>query len=180
MDEKPPPTLNSLVISLIALSQGLLCIADLSLSYLYKDDLNLSPTQVAMVVSLTHAPWIIKPLWGFVSDCYPILGRRRSPYLFVFGITCSSAWVAMGTVVSSLPAVLATLMLIQVSVCFCNVIGEALVVEESQKSNHNQEEASRYVTLFFGVRSVGTVITAYSGGLLLKWIDKRSVFLIAA
>ena len=172
--------MNSLVISLIALSQGLLCIADLALNYMYKDDLNLSPTQVAMIVSLTNIPWIIKPLWGFISDCYPILGKRRSPYLFLFGIIGSSAWLAMGTVAKSLPTVLITLMIIQVSVCFCNVIGEALVVEESQKCNHNQEEASKFVTLFFGVKSAGTVITAYSGGFLLNWIDKRSVFLIAA
>lgn len=172
--------MNTLVISLIAISQGLLCISDLALSYLYKDDLNLSPAQVALLVSLTNIPWIIKPLWGFISDCYPIFGKRRSPYLFIFGLIGSSAWIAMGTFVNSLPTVLITMIIIEISVCFCNVIGEALVVEESQKCNHDQKNASKYVTLFFGVRSVGTVITAYSGGLLLDWIHKRTLFLIAA
>ena len=85
----------------------------------------------------------------------------------------------MGTVVNSLQSLLISLLLIQVSMCFCNVIGEALVVEESQKNNHEQKYASKYVTMFFGIRSVGTVLTAYLGGILLQFVDKRSIFMIA-
>jgi hypothetical protein len=54
--EKSMMNVNSLVICLIGLSQGLLCISDLALSYLYKDDLKLSPAEVAMLISLTNIP----------------------------------------------------------------------------------------------------------------------------
>lgn len=180
MENKEAFNVNSIVISLIALSQGFLSISDLSLSYLYKDDFSLSPAKVSMLASLTNIPWIIKPLWGFISDCYPILGKRRSPYLVIFGVLGCMCWISMGTFVNSITSCLLTMMLIQISVCFCNVIGEALVVEESQKTKHDQKQASKFVTLFFGVRSLGTVLTAYTGGLLLEIIDKRSVFLITA
>lgn len=60
------------------------------------------------------------------------------------------------------------------------MIGEALIVEESQKTNHEQGQASNYVSLFFGTRAVGTLITAYSSGYLLEVIDKEKVFFITA
>ena len=86
----------------------------------------------------------------------------------------------MGLMARSIASVIIIVIIIQISVCFCNVIGEALVVEESQKNAHNHEDASKYVTLFFGVKSVGTVLTAYSGGILLEYIDKRTIFMITA
>jgi folate/biopterin transporter len=76
--------------------------------------------------------------------------------------------------------VLLPLCLINIGVCFCNVIGEALIVEESQKTNHDQSKASNYVSLFFGTRALGTLITAYSSGYLLEVMDKEKVFLITA
>ena len=60
------------------------------------------------------------------------------------------------------------------------MIGEALIVEESQKNNHDQSQASNYVSLFFCTRAVGTLVTAYSCGYLLEVIDKEKVFLITA
>lgn len=77
---------NVLVICLVAAAQGVLGLSDLSVRYLYKDDLEMSPAEVSMAVSLTNIPWIIKPLWGFTSDCFPIMGRRRAPYLAIFGV----------------------------------------------------------------------------------------------
>ena len=37
-------------------------------------------------------PWVVKPLYGFISDTVPIFGRRRQPYLVACGLV--GAWVA--------------------------------------------------------------------------------------
>lgn len=79
-------SITAVVICLVGISQGFLGLSDLSMSYLYKDDFKMSPASVAFATSLASIPWIIKPLWGFISDCFPIMGRRRSPYLAIFGI----------------------------------------------------------------------------------------------
>jgi folate/biopterin transporter len=187
--DKYKSSINTVVIALIALSQGLLCMADLALSYMYKDDFKLSPAQVALFTSLMTIPWIIKPLWGFISDCCPILGKRRSPYLMIFGITGATCWILLGTSSPSLLLTFVILLVIQTSVCFCNVIGEALVVEESKKvhkfqesleKQENHENASNFVTLFFGARAAGTVLTAYFGGILLDLTSKEFVFTLTA
>jgi MFS family permease len=101
------------------------------MSYFYKDDFGMSPAAVSMANSLTAIPWIIKPFWGFISDCFPIFGYRRKPYLTIFGLVGVSAWVFMALVVNSSWMAIATMVIVQISTAFCNVIGEALVVEES-------------------------------------------------
>mmetsp|Transcript_25847 Transcript_25847/g.25394 ORF Transcript_25847/g.25394 Transcript_25847/m.25394 type:complete len:345 (-) Transcript_25847:45-1079(-) len=90
------------------------------------------------------------------------------------------SWVVMSSIVNSSISAIVTMLIIQVCTAFCNVIGEALVVEESQKHGDSAEDASKYVTLFFGTRAFGMLVTAYSGGILLEYIDKRTVFLITA
>ena len=150
------------------------------MSYLYKDDFGMSPAAVSLANSLTGIPWIIKPLWGFISDCFPILGYRRKPYLTIFGFVGVCAWLFMSFVVSAPWMAICTMFVIQIGCAFCNVIGEALVVEESQKAGASQEEASKYVTTFFAVRSIGIILTAYSSGIILTVLDKRHVFFITA
>lgn len=168
------------VICMVAIAQGVLGLADLSMSYLYKDDFGMSPAQVSIANSVTSLPWIIKPVWGFISDCFPIAGKRRGPYLAIFGLVAVGAWVSMSMLVNSAIAAVIVMLVIQISNAFCNVIGEALVVEESQKSGHNTDQASQNVSLFFGLRAVGIILTAYTGGLLLEVLTNRTVFLITA
>jgi hypothetical protein len=37
--------------------------------------------------ALAHIPWMIKPLYGFFTDTFPIMGRRRRPYIIICGLT---------------------------------------------------------------------------------------------
>jgi hypothetical protein len=72
--------------------------------------------------------------------------------------------------------------------CFCNVIGEAIMVENSRDAsieNINKDEkskqknASSNVSFFFGVKMGGALVTVYMGGLLIEIFNKRVVFAIA-
>jgi hypothetical protein len=56
-----------------------------------------------------------------------------------------------------------------------------LVVETSQKQKEFDPEAgSKNVSLYFLIKSIGALLTAFSGGALLEILDKRQVFLITA
>jgi hypothetical protein len=37
--------------------------------------------------AIAHIPWMIKPLYGFVTDTFPINGLRRQPYIIICGLT---------------------------------------------------------------------------------------------
>ena len=47
--------------------------------------------QVAVLTGLGAAPWVVKPLYGFISDTIPIFGYRRRSYLIICGILGEAA-----------------------------------------------------------------------------------------
>ena len=75
--------------------------------------------------------WILKPVFGFICDSYPIFGSRRRAYLILFSLTGALGWVLLGTWVSNLWQAILVRTLINVSISFINVIGEAVMVEKS-------------------------------------------------
>jgi Na+/melibiose symporter-like transporter len=80
-------------IALIYIVQGALGISHLAVSFFLKDELGLSPAQSAAMIGFAMLPWTIKPLYGFISDCLPIAGYRRRPYLVFFNLLGALSWV---------------------------------------------------------------------------------------
>ncbi len=48
-------------------------------------------------MSFVNLSWFIKPLWGFISDNYPIFGFKRKSYLIIFSIIQIFCWFSMAT-----------------------------------------------------------------------------------
>jgi len=163
-----------LVVFLVSFSQGIQGLSDLALSYMYKDDLKLQPYEVSRISGLIGLPWIIKPLYGFISDSFPIFGYRRKPYLFIFGFIVSMCWILMSFYVDSLSKALTVAIICSTATCFINVIGEALIVELSQKqSKSDKNSGAKNVSMFFMTKSIGSLLTAFSSGALLQYLEKR-------
>lgn len=167
------------VICVIAISQGLSTLADLAVAYLYKDEFSMNPAAVSIANSIVSIPFMIKPVWGFTTDCFPIFGMRRLPYLLIFSSLGVLSWLYLSTVHSAAAAV-GVLLFNTICSAFCNVIGQALVVEESQKLGGDQDKASKYVSIYCGVCSIGIIITAYLSGALLEVVSPRIIFCVTA
>jgi hypothetical protein len=41
---------------------------------------------LALAETITSLPWTVKPLYGFITDSFPIWGMRRRPYLILAGL----------------------------------------------------------------------------------------------
>lgn len=96
-----------------------------------KDDYGLSPAMMGLYLSYTTIPWMIKPFWGLITDSKPLLGYRRKSYIILFGILDALGWIMLSKYSSNknLVSVLLLLFMIQLSICFVNVVGEAILVE---------------------------------------------------
>lgn len=173
-----PLTLELGAILLVYFVQGILGLARLAVSFFLKDDLGLSPVEVAALTGIATAPWTIKPLFGFISDGFPIWGYRRRPYLMLSGILGAASWVAMATVVQTGWAAIAALTLGSLSVAVGDVIVDSLVVERARRESHS--DAGSLQSLAWGTSAVGGILTAYLGGLLLEQVSTRVVFGITA
>lgn len=84
-----------IAISLVYLVQGLLGLSRLAVFTFFKDDLELEPVTVGILTGLTAAPWVIKPLYGFLSDAVPLFGYRRRSYLVRLRSLCVCSWSAL-------------------------------------------------------------------------------------
>ncbi|MEL4895526.1 folate/biopterin family MFS transporter [Crocosphaera sp. Alani8] len=158
--------------------QGILGLARLAVSFFLKDDLGLTPAQMGALTGIAAIPWVVKPIFGLISDGLPIFSYRRRPYLVISGLLGSLSWVLLATVVDSAWLATVTLLLTSISVAISDVIVDSLVVERARKESLSQ--AGSLQSLTWGVSAFGGLITAYLSGWLLEKFSNETVFEITA
>lgn len=172
------PNAELIAILTVYFVQGIIGLARLAVSFFLKDELLLSPTQVSALLGLVFLPWIIKPVYGFISDGVPLFGYRRRPYLVLSGILGAISWVSLATIVHTSWQATAAIALGSFSVAVSDVIADSLVVERAR--TESQADAGSLQSLCWTASAVGGLITAYFSGLLLEHFTTRTVFLITA
>lgn len=140
------PTPELIAILLVYFVQGILGLARLAVSFFLKDELGLGPAQVSALFGIVALPWIIKPVFGFVSDGLPIFGYRRRPYLVLSGLLGAISWVTLATVVHTPMAATLAITLGSLSVAVSDVIVDSLVVERARaESQSDAGSSNRFV-----------------------------------
>jgi folate/biopterin transporter len=172
------PSVELVAILLVYFVQGILGLARLAVSFFLKDELGLSPAQVSALLGIVALPWMIKPLFGFISDGLPIFGYRRRPYLILSGILGMLSWVALATIVQTPWAATTAIALGSLSVAVSDVIVDSLVVERAR--TESVSAAGSLQALCWGASAVGGLLTAYLSGFLLEHFTTRTVFAITA
>jgi folate/biopterin transporter len=172
------PSAELLAILTVYLVQGILGLARLAVSFFLKDQLLLSPTEVSALMGIVMLPWVIKPLFGFISDGLPILGYRRRPYLILSGILGAISWVSLATIVHNSWGATLAIALTSLSSAISDVIVDSLVVERAR--GESQAAAGSLQSLSWGTVALGGLITAYFSGMLLEHFTTRNIFLITA
>ncbi len=172
------PSAELLAILTVYLVQGILGLARLAVSFFLKDELLLSPAQVSVLMGIVTLPWVIKPVFGFISDGLPIFGYRRRPYLILSGILGVISWVSLATIVHTYWGATLAIALTSLSVAVSDVIVDSLVVERAR--GESQAKAGSLQSLCWGTIALGGLITAYFSGMLLEHFTTRNIFLITA
>jgi folate/biopterin transporter len=172
------PSAELLAILTVYFVQGILGLARLAVSFFLKDDLGLSPAEVAALTGIASLPWIIKPLFGFMSDGLPLFGYRRRPYLILSGLLGTIAWVGLATIVDNGWLATGVLLLTSLSVAISDVIVDSLVVERARKESLAQSGSLQ--SLSWGSSALGGLLTAYLSGWLLQHFNANTIFLITA
>lgn len=171
---------NKLSYLLIAFHQGVSYISKLAVQYFFKDELKIEPAWLAQINSITEIPWAIKPLLGLLTDFLPIFGYRRKTYIMLCGIVNLLCWMTMTYYTKTVFVATIIIFLVNLTLSFCSVLGEAVVVELSQlETTDRDSKAKDYVSLFFLSRTVGELISAYLKGLFVDIMPLRQIFFIA-
>jgi folate/biopterin transporter len=165
-------------IATIYFVQGAMTISQLAVSFFLKDDLGLNPAEVASLVGITMLPWTIKPLYGLVSDGFPVFGYRRRPYLLLSSLLGIVAWVSMGTWVDKPFWAIAMIALGSLSLACSDAITDALIVQRARLEAEG--DAGSLQAFSWIASSIGAIISAYLSGSLLEHFGSRFVFELTA
>src|SRR6516162_10796667 len=67
------------------------------LTYFLKQVHGWTPVQVTAFITLFNLPWIIKPVYGLISDFVPLFGYRRKSYLVIANVAATTGycWVTL-------------------------------------------------------------------------------------
>ncbi len=69
--------------ALVYFNQGIGSLTGQPLFFYLKETLGLSASRVMILSSVTTLPWMIKPLYGWLSDTFPLWGYRRKSYMIL-------------------------------------------------------------------------------------------------
>ncbi|KAM3268917.1 putative folate-biopterin transporter 3 [Capsicum chacoense] len=60
-----------------------------------KDEQKLQPSEAQIYAGVIQIPWMVKPLWGLLTDTLPIIGYRRRPYFILAGLLGAFAMLSL-------------------------------------------------------------------------------------
>ena len=167
---------NKISFILISFYIGISYVSELAINYFLKDTFNISPSKLTNILSLAKIPWIIKPLFGLITDFFPIFGYRRKYYILICAILISVSLINLAFFTSTLLQVKLNLLLYNSSVSFISILGQTLIVELIQEDPKN----SSLVTVDYLVASIGYLISSFLQGLLVEKFSIKFVFQFSA
>lgn len=145
------------------------------LNYYLKQVQGWTPLQITAYLTLFNLPWIIKPLYGLVSDFIPLFGYRRKSYLLIANAaaTCGFLLVTQLTVPDRL---VFALMLTAYAMAISSTLCGAVLVENGQRL----KESGTFINQQWLWYNVAAMTAAIVGGQLVQNLAPTSALHSAA
>ena len=147
---------------------------NLALRFWFMTTLEIEVAHIGFMMSTAAIPWTLKPLYGLVSDTFPIAGLRRKPYIITCNLLCAALWCVLSVTEQTQTTVLVCLVAIQLVTCFADVMYDAAMVALSQDEEGDQ--AGEFQSLCWAWRSGGAFVAAGAGGVALHYTTPQTVF----
>ncbi|SFL74130.1 MFS transporter [Nitrosomonas communis] len=147
----------------IAQSGGLI---SLPLNYYLKEVMQLNELGATNYLTILTIPWIIKPVYGLVSDFISLFGYRRKSWLLVLNVLTCIGYLWLAEIADGDQLILA-LLLTAIGTAASDVIIDALMVENGRKFNMIvQFQAVQWFWFY-----VAQIVTSILGGWLAEMAD---------
>lgn len=171
-------TPDTVAIATVYFVQGILGLSRLAVSFFLKDDLHLDPAETALMTGVSSFPWLIKPLYGFISDGVPLFGYRRRSYLVLCGLLGTVSWGSLAILVNDKYTAVLMILLSSLSVAFSDVVVDSMVVERAR--GESQSTSGSLQSLCWGSSAFGGIFSAYFSGYFVQTYGVRFVFGVTA
>mmetsp|Transcript_37104 Transcript_37104/g.86945 ORF Transcript_37104/g.86945 Transcript_37104/m.86945 type:complete len:560 (-) Transcript_37104:197-1876(-) len=100
-----------------------------AMTSLMTDELKMSLAAIATTYALTFLPWMWKPLYGWLSDNFPMCGYHRKPYFLLGTFGAALAYATTAMLVSNAQGLLAANMCRSAALAMTQLMTDAFVVD---------------------------------------------------
>ncbi len=130
------------------------------LSHWLKETQHWNAVTISAAVAIFDLPWVIKPVWGAISDFVPLFGFRRRPYLALANIAAVLAFIQVAmatTAASTIQALTVTAFAMAISSTLCG----ALLVEIGQRNKATGRFVNQQWLWFNIAQMIATLLAGY-------------------
>jgi len=145
------------------------------LNYYLKQAQGWTPVQITAFVTLFNLPWIIKPVYGLISDFVPLFGYRRKSYLLLANVAAIGGflWVTQLSAPSDL---FVALMITAYAMAISSTLCGAVLVENGQRLH----ESGAFVNQQWLWFNIAAMAAAVIGGQLVQHLPPGEALHVAA
>jgi len=165
----------AVVYTVVGIGQAKVGIVSQPLTYFLKTQYGWTALQIAASLSVLDVPWVVKPVYGLISDFLPLFGYRRRSYLLVSNLAAIVAFVWVTRVVAP-GAIVFALLLTSIAMAVSSTLCGALLVENGQRHNASSAFVNQQWLWFNGA----VAATSLAGGELIEFFSPAGALHVAA
>jgi MFS family permease len=145
------------------------------LTHYLKETQGWDAVQIAASLAVLDVPWVVKPLYGMVSDFLPLFGYRRRSYLLLANVGAVAAFLWTSQVLAP-AAIVFALLLTAIAMAVSSTVCGALLVENGQKHRASAAFINQQWLWF----NVAVMVASVAGGQLIEFLSSVAAFHTAA
>ena len=145
------------------------------LNYYLKEAQGWTPVQVTAFITIFNLPWIIKPLYGLISDFVPLFGYRRKSYLIIANVVAIGGYFWITRLIAPSDLLIA-LLLTAYAMAISSTLCGAVLVENGQRLH----ESGKFVNQQWLWFNIAAMAAAVLGGELVQHLAPASALHVAA
>jgi len=135
----------------------------------------MSADKATAYLTVLAIPWVIKPVFGLISDFLPLFGYRRKTYLFATNGLAVGAYLWL-TGLTSADQIIIAMMLTSIGMAAASTICGALMVENGKRFEASGTFVNHQWMWYF----IAGVLASVGGGWLTQHLSPTSAFHTAA
>jgi MFS family permease len=141
----------------------------------YLKEIGWTALQVTAYFAVLNFPWVIKPVFGLVSDFVPLFGYRRKSYLIIASLCAAGAYAAIAR--QAEPGAFALpLLLTAYAMATASTLCGALLAENGQAFRLSSSFVSQQWLWFY----IAIMASSFAGGALVETLPALSALQVAA
>jgi MFS family permease len=133
------------------------------LTYYLKQVHGWTPVQVTAFLTLFNLPWVIKPVYGLISDFVPLFGYRRKSYLLIANVAAIAGFF-WATQIDTPSVLVFALMMTAYAMAISSTLCGAVLVQNGQKL----QQSGRFVNQQWLWSNIAAMAAAIIGGQLVQ------------